>query len=200
MPGERVGFELVAGLGNPGPEYARTRHNAGFWFADALAERLDTRFLRDSRSGSEVATARLEGRRLVLVKPMGFMNHSGRGVSAVARFYKIDPAKVLVAYDELDIPPGHLKLKQGGGHGGHNGMRSLLAHLGSPDFWRLRIGIGHPGHKSQVTGHVLKPPRMAEGERIEAAIELAVSVYRDLLDGDVNVATKALHSHKPESD
>lgn len=199
MPGERIQFELIAGLGNPGPDYSRTRHNAGFWFLDELAAKLGVSFNTDSRFFSAVASARLEGRRVLLVKPMNYMNNSGQGVSAVARFYKIDPAKILVAHDELDLPPGHIRLKRGGGHGGHNGLRDTLPKLGGADFWRLRIGIGHPGHKSAVTGYVLKRASADDQRLIDEAVELALRESSTIIDGDINVATKALHSHKPDS-
>ncbi len=149
-------FELIAGFGNPGSEYAATRHNAGFWYVDQLARQLGATFNTDKRFFAAVATTQLAGRKIILVKPMNYMNNSGQGLAAVARFFKIDPARILVAHDELDLPPGHIRLKKGGGHGGHNGLRDSLEKLSSSDFWRLRIGIGHPGHKSAVTGYVLK--------------------------------------------
>ena len=151
MPGEHINFELIAGFGNPGSEYAATRHNAGFWFVDELARQYGGTFSIDKRFFAAVADVRIDGRKVFLVKPMNFMNNSGQGLAAVARFYKIEPEKILVAHDELDLPPGHIRLKKAGGHGGHNGLRDSLAKLGSGDFWRLRIGIGHPGHKSAVS-------------------------------------------------
>jgi len=199
MPGERIQFELIAGFGNPGTDYTRTRHNAGFWFVDELASRLGASFSTDSRFFAAVASARLDGRRILLVKPMNYMNNSGQGLAAVARFYKLDPSKILVAHDELDLPPGHLRLKRGGGHGGHNGLRDSLAKLGSADFWRLRIGIGHPGHKNAVSGYVLKRANADDQALIDEAIELALRESSTIIDGDINVATKALHSHKPVS-
>lgn len=197
MPGEAVHFDLVAGFGNPGSEYDRTRHNAGFWFVDELARELGTSFTNDKRFFSQVASAQVNGRKVVLVKPMNYMNNSGQGLAAVARFFKIDAARILVAHDELDIPPGHIRLKKGGGHGGHNGLRDSLAKLGKADFWRLRIGIGHPGHKSAVSGYVLKRASADDQRLIDEAIELALRESMTIIDGDVNVATKALHSHKP---
>jgi len=190
---------LIAGFGNPGTDYTRTRHNAGFWFVDELASRLGASFSTDSRFFAAVASARLDGRRILLVKPMNYMNNSGQGLAAVARFYKLDPSKILVAHDELDLPPGHLRLKRGGGHGGHNGLRDSLAKLGSADFWRLRIGIGHPGHKNAVSGYVLKRANADDQALIDEAIELALRESSTIIDGDINVATKALHSHKPVS-
>ncbi len=197
MPGERIAFELVAGLGNPGPDYARTRHNAGFWFVDALAESLGASFTVDRRYRSAVAQGVVGGRRVHLVKPLDYMNNSGQGLAAVARFYKIDPARILVAHDELDLPPGEIRVKRAGGHGGHNGLRDIVPRLGSSEFWRLRIGIGHPGHKSAVAGYVLKRAPAIDQRAMDEAVELAVREAATLIDGDVNVATKALNGHKP---
>jgi len=199
MPGECIQFELIVGLGNPGNDYASTRHNAGFWFVDELAREFGSSFSTDKRFFAATATAFIDGRKVQLAKPMNFMNNSGQGVSAVARFYKIKPEKVLVAHDELDIPPGQIRLKQGGGHGGHNGLRDVIPQLGSRDFWRLRIGIGHPGHKNAVAGYVLKRAPADQQRLMDEAIELAIRESRTLVDGDINVATKALHSHKPDS-
>lgn len=197
MPGERIGFELVAGLGNPGPDYARTRHNAGFWFVDALAEAHGARFTVDRRYKAAVCQVSVGGRRVHLVKPMDYMNNSGAGLAAVARFYKIDPARILVAHDELDLPPGEIRVKRAGGHGGHNGLRDVVPRLGSSEFWRLRIGIGHPGHKSAVAGYVLKRADALSQRAIDEAVELALREAPTLIDGDVNVATKALNGHRP---
>ena len=199
MPGERVQFELIAGFGNPGSEYAATRHNAGFWFVDELARQLGATFNTDKRFFAAVATAQLEGRKIILVKPMNYMNNSGQGLAAVARFFKIDPARILVAHDELDLPPGHIRLKKGGGHGGHNGLRDSLEKLSGSEFWRMRIGIGHPGHKSAVTGYVLKRAPADQQQLMDEAIELALRESSSIIDGDINVATKALHSHKPQT-
>ncbi len=198
MPGDNIEFQLIAGFGNPGAEYAGTRHNAGFWFIDELAHQLGATFNNDKRFFAAVASAQVNGRKLLLVKPMNYMNNSGQGLCAVARFFKIVPEKVLVAYDELDLPPGHVRLKKGGGHGGHNGMRDAIAKCGA-DFWRLRIGIGHPGHKSAVSGYVLKRASKDHQRLIDEAIELALREAMTIIDGDINVATKTLHSHKPES-
>ena len=197
MPGEQIEFGLIAGFGNPGSEYTNTRHNAGFWYVDELARQLGTRFTSDKRFFSQVASAQIDGRKLLLVKPMNYMNNSGQGLAAVARFFKIDARHILVAHDELDIPPGHIRLKNGGGHGGHNGLRDSVLKLGGGDFWRLRIGIGHPGHKSAVSGYVLKRAGADDQRLIDEAIELALSESMTMINGDINVATKALHSHKP---
>jgi len=197
MPGEQIDFGLIAGFGNPGTEYANTRHNAGFWYVDQLADQLGASFTGDKRFFSQVASAQVNGRKLLLVKPMNYMNNSGQGLAAVARFFKIESSRILVAHDELDIPPGHIRLKKAGGHGGHNGLRDSVAKLGNADFWRLRIGIGHPGHKSAVSGYVLKRASADDQRLIDEAIELALRETTNIIDGDINVATKALHSHKP---
>ncbi|MFK7856412.1 MAG: aminoacyl-tRNA hydrolase [Granulosicoccus sp.] len=198
MPGERIEFNLIAGFGNPGSEYANTRHNAGFWFVDELARQLGASFTLDKRFFAAVASVHVAGRKVILVKPMNYMNNSGQGLSAVARFFKIDSSKILVAHDELDLPPGQIRLKKGGGHGGHNGLRDSVAKLGNSDFWRLRIGIGHPGHKSAVSGYVLKRAAADHQRLIDEALELALREASTIIDGDINVATKALHSHKPD--
>jgi PTH1 family peptidyl-tRNA hydrolase len=200
MPGERIQFDLVAGFGNPGSDYTNTRHNAGFWFVDQLAQQSGASFSADKRFFAAVAAARINGRKVMLVKPMNYMNNSGQGLAAVARFYKIPSSKILVAHDELDIPPGHIRLKKAGGHGGHNGLRDSLAKLGNGDFWRLRIGIGHPGHKSAVSGYVLKRASAEHQRLIDEAIELALRESATIIDGDINAATKVLHSHKPDAE
>lgn len=198
MPGERVAFDLVVGLGNPGPEYAATRHNAGFWFAEAFGRERGASFSPDRRFFAVTGDVRLGGRKVHVAMPTTFMNNSGQGVAALARFYKIDPGRILVAHDELDLPPGHIRLKRGGGHGGHNGLRDIVPKLGSSDFWRLRIGIGHPGHKSAVAGYVLKRAPAEQQRLIEEAVELALREADTIVDGDVNVATKAINGHRPE--
>ena len=199
MPGERIQFELVAGFGNPGSEYTNTRHNAGFWFLDELAARHGATFNLDKRFFASVASAQIAGRKVMLVKPMNFMNNSGQGLAAVARFFKIDSRKILVAHDELDLSPGEIRIKKAGGHGGHNGLRDSVAKLGNGDFWRLRIGIGHPGHKSAVSGYVLKRAPADQQRFMDEAIDLAMSESDTIIDGDINVATKVLHTHKPDN-
>ena len=199
MPGESVQFQMIVGLGNPGSEHEQQRHNAGFWFVDELARDLGVSFSQDKKSFSMHAKAMLDGRPVHLLKPYNYMNNSGQGVAAIVRFFKLDIAKVLVAHDELDLAPGLVRVKKGGGHGGHNGLRDIVAKTGSKDFWRLRIGIGHPGHKSAVSGYVLKRASSEHQKLIDDALYLALRESRTLIDGDVNVATKQLHSHKPDS-
>ncbi len=186
------GVLLIAGLGNPGARYQATRHNAGFWFVEALAARRGAVFKAASRYHGEVAE--LDGG--WLIKPGTFMNRSGQSVAALAGFYKIPLARILVVHDELDLPPGTARLKQGGGHGGHNGLRSLMADLGSGDFWRLRLGIGHPGHKDMVSDYVLSKPSQEDRELIEAAIARALGVMPELAAGEPQAAMHKLHSDK----
>lgn len=193
-------LRLVAGLGNPGPDYAATRHNAGFWFCERLAERLGARFQNESRFHGDVA--RVPGSDIRLLKPDTFMNRSGQAIGAMARFFRIPPDAILVIHDELDIPPGQLRLKCGGGHGGHNGLKDTDAHLGSRDYWRLRIGIGHPGERSEVIGFVLKPPRLEEQHLIDDAIDRALERWPDLAAGRWDAATRTLNQkpRKPKTD
>ena len=191
-------IRLVAGLGNPGRRYAATRHNAGFWFADALAAKLGVSMAHESRFGSEV------GKKgdLRLAKPSTYMNDSGRAVSALAQFFAVSPAELLIVHDELDLRPGEAKLKLGGGVAGHNGLRDIQMQLGSADFWRLRVGIGHPRDSAlpeqDVVDYVLKPPLPEERESIVNALERALAVWPDIARGDVEKAMMSLHT-KPTS-
>ena len=189
---------MVVGLGKPVSEHENQRHNAGFWFVDELARDLGATFSQDKKSFSLQAKAILNGRTIHLIKPYNYMNISGQGVAAIARFFKLDMSRVLVAHDELDLEPGYIRVKNGGGHGGHNGLRDIVAKTGTKDFWRLRIGIGHPGHKSAVSGYVLKRATAEHQKLIDDALYLAMRESRTLIDGDINVATKNLHSHKPD--
>ena len=165
---------LIVGLGNPGAEYSETRHNAGFWFCERLADTLGVRFSHESRFHGLVANAREAG--MWLLMPQTFMNRSGQAIGALARFYRIEPAEILVVHDELDIPPGQLRLKFGGGLGGHNGLKDTSAHLGTNDYWRLRIGIGHPGDRNEVVNFVLKPARREEQQLIDEALDKALAI------------------------
>jgi len=193
----QVAPRLVVGLGNPGAEYSETRHNAGFWFCERLAARLGVGMSRESRFHGLAGLARAEG--VWFLMPQIFMNRSGQAVGALARFHKIDPAAILVVHDELDIPPGQLRLKFGGGLGGHNGLKDIAAHLGSQDFWRLRIGIGHPGDRNEVVNYVLKPPRKEESAEIDVAIERALELWPLIAKADWTVATQRANTKQKEA-
>ena len=187
-------MRLIVGLGNPGSEYAETRHNAGFWFCERLARELGTSFARESRYHGFVAKARVAGADLWLLMPQTFMNRSGQAVQALAHFYRIEPGEMLVVHDELDIPPGQLRLKYGGGLGGHNGLKDITAHLGTQDYWRLRVGIGHPGDRNDVINYVLKPPRREEREEIDAALDHALLAWPTLAKAEFNAATQKINT------
>jgi len=179
-------LRLIVGLGNPGAEYAETRHNAGFWFCKRLSERLGANFANESRFHGYAANAREA--RVWLLMPQVFMNRSGMSVGALARFHRILPAEILIVHDELDIPPGQLRLKFGGGMGGHNGLKDISAHLATQDFWRLRIGIGHPGDRNEVINYVLKPPRREERDEIDMALDRALDLWPLLEKAEWNAA------------
>ena len=194
-----TGLFLIIGLGNPGSKYSQTRHNAGFWFLDVLQRNIDTNgadvgFRSQTKVSADICRTRLFGRDCILAKPTVFMNHSGQSVRALMDYYQITDANLLVAYDELDLPAGTIRLKQGGGHGGHNGMRDIFRHLDSTDFMRLRIGIGHPGHKDGVTGYVLSRPTADQEQVMMHSIGDAVAVMADILSGNISRATKNLHT------
>ena len=194
MAGEAL--KLIVGLGNPGTEYARARHNAGFQFLDELARRHEALFRSEPRHRAEVARARIAESELWLLKPMNYMNRSGDPVRSVASFYKVPLASILVAYDELDFPAGVVRLRQGGGAAGHNGMRDVIAQMGD-GFWRLRIGIGHPGDRSQVLDYVLGRPQADEAQLIQDAIAAAVDAVPVLLAEGPQIAMNRLHSRDP---
>jgi len=187
-------IKLIVGLGNPGAEYAATRHNAGFWWVDQLARDGGTTLRHDNKFHGLIGRARLHGHEVWLLQPQTFMNRSGLSVVSVAQFYRILPQEILVAHDELDIPPGQIKLKQGGGSGGHNGLKDIQAHLSTPNYWRLRIGIGHPGDRAQVASFVLKPPRVEEQDAIDDTLNRAHLIVPQLLDGDLGGAMQKLHT------
>lgn len=187
-------IRLIVGLGNPGREYESTRHNAGYWWVDELARLQNLGFKSEVKFHGLMARGRVHGHEVLLLKPQTFMNVSGRSVGALAQFYKIAPAEILVAHDELDLPPGVARLKLGGGHGGHNGLKDIIAHLGTKDFWRLRLGIGHPGERGEVANFVLNDPRREERELIEAAMEKAQGVAQLVIDGKIEAAMLKLHS------
>src|SRR5262245_13153185 len=188
-----MAIKLIAGLGNPGRKHARDRHNAGFWFAERLAARERASFRAEPRYHAD--TARLAGE-IWLVMPQTYMNLSGKAVGALARFYKIQPDEVLVAHDELDFPPGTVKLKLGGGVAGHNGLKDIAAQLGTHGFWRLRLGIGHPGDKDLVADYVLNSPSPDERALIDESIERGLDVSPLILAGDLQAATMKLHTRK----
>jgi len=185
---------LIVGLGNPGAEYVQTRHNAGFWFCEGLASDLGARFSFESRFHGFVASLREEFHAPKwLLMPQTFMNRAGLAVVALARFYRILPDEILVIHDDLDLPPGQMRLKFGGGSGGHNGLKDTTAHLGVPDYWRLRIGIGHPGDRNEVVNYVLKPPRQEERTVILEAINRALDAWPLLACGDWEKAAQRLN-------
>ena len=185
---------LIVGLGNPGAEYEATRHNAGFWFVDELAANAGVTWSPDGKFSGEVAKATLHGESVWLLKPMTYMNRSGQSVAAMARYYKVEPEAILIAHDELDFEPGSVKLKQGGGHAGHNGLRDSIAHLGTKEFLRLRIGIGHPGNARDVSDYVLGKPSQTDRKAIDDAIWQATKVIPELLQGDIAKAMRDLHA------
>jgi PTH1 family peptidyl-tRNA hydrolase len=191
MPG--LAIHLIVGLGNSGPQYETTRHNAGFWLMEELALRFGGVFREEPRFDAQLARVRIADREVWLVKSLDFMNTSGRVVAAVASFYKIAPEMILVAHDELDLPVGELRLKQGGGAGGHNGLKSLIAHLGQ-DFWRLRIGVGHPGDREQVTPWLLDRMSATERGPIEKQIPAAADVVRMLFEEGAERTMQKLHT------
>ncbi len=187
-------IKLIVGLGNPGNQYEKTRHNAGFWFLDALTSRFGLSLKHESKFHGEALKAAINYRNVWLLKPDTFMNKSGQAVAALANFYKIEPEEILIIHDELDLPPGSVRLKQGGGHGGHNGLRDTESRIGSKAFQRLRIGIGHPGHANQVTGYVLGKASQDETIEIENAIERALKLLPEIIDGKQQLVMNALHS------
>lgn len=188
------GIRLLVGLGNPGEQYKSTRHNVGFWLVDRIAAACRESFRAETKLSGELCRISVAGSDLRLLKPMTYMNRSGQSVAAVSRYYGIPPEQVLIAHDELDLPVGQVRLKQGGGHAGHNGLRDTIAMLGSRDFWRLRIGIAHPGDRTLVTGYVLGRPSREDAEQILAALDDAERGLDDLVRGHFQLAMNRLHS------
>lgn len=188
------GIRLIVGLGNPGPDYAATRHNVGYWFVDALAASQGGAFRSEAKFHGELCRLSLGGADLRLLKPSTYMNRSGQSVAAMSRYFDIPPQAILVAHDELDLPVGKVRLKQGGGHAGHNGLRDTIAVLGSAEFWRLRIGIDHPGERGQVIGYVLGRPSQSDAAAIQEALDQARGILGDLLVGRYQAAMNRLHS------
>jgi PTH1 family peptidyl-tRNA hydrolase len=187
-------IRLIVGLGNPGREYETTRHNVGFRWLDELARLQNLSFKNEAKFHGLAARGQLHGHEMLLLKPQTFMNASGRSVGALVQFYKIEPAEILVVHDELDLPPGVARLKLGGGHGGHNGLKDIIAHLGTRDFWRLRLGIGHPGEGADVAGYVLNNPRKEERELIDEAMQRAQDIAHLVIEGKTEAAMLKLHS------
>ncbi len=190
-------IKLFVGLGNPGADYEQTRHNAGFWWIDALSRELKAPLAFDKSYYGQVARTVVNGQTVWLLTPRTFMNLSGKSVAALARFFKILPEEVLVVHDELDIVPGQAKLKFGGSHAGHNGLRDIHAQLGSADYWRLRIGIGHPGSAAEVVNWVLKKPSPIDRLAIEECMERSLKALPALLAGDMQKATMQIHTSAP---
>ncbi|MCR5865704.1 aminoacyl-tRNA hydrolase [Aquincola sp. J276] len=194
-------IRLLVGLGNPGPEYDDTRHNAGFWWIDHVARKLGSTLSYDRGYHGLVARVNrplpgIEGP-VWLLEPQTYMNLSGKSVAALARFYKIAPEEILVAHDELDLLPGQMKLKQGGSHAGHNGLRDMIAQLGSAAFWRLRLGIGHPGHKAEVVNYVLKKPSPTDRAAIDDCVTKSTEALDLLLAGEMERAMMKVHAKPP---
>lgn len=188
------GIQLIVGLGNPGPQYEATRHNAGFWWVDQVAGEHGARLNAEGKFQGIAGRLKQGDHETWLLKPSTFMNASGRAVAAIANFYKIPPQAILVVHDELDLSPGTAKLKKGGGHGGHNGLKDIAAALGTPDFWRLRLGIGHPGERHEVVNFVLKPPSRDEMHAIEQAMDSSTKILAMLLKGEFEAAMLKLHT------
>ncbi len=194
MPALTADIRLIVGLGNPGADYVDTRHNAGFWFLDLLANHLSLSFRFEKRFNADEAKHRVGGKDIFLLKPQTFMNRSGQSVGALARFYKLKPQQMLVIHDELDLAPGDNRLKLSGGHGGHNGLRDTINHLGDNDFFRLRVGIGHPGDRDQVINYVLHRPSVQDKDLIEAANQRTLEVMPLVFEGRLDKAMQALHT------
>ena len=186
-------LKLIVGLGNPGAQYARTRHNAGWWFVDALLAQQRGSWRHESQQHADLARVRIDESELWLARPTAFMNRSGAPVGALARFYRIEPQEMLIVHDDIDLPPGVARLKQGGGHGGHNGVRDVIAHMGA-DFWRLRLGVGHPGSKDRVLDAVLDRPTQSEQQLIDEALQRALEAVPELLRDGAQKAMNRLHS------
>ena len=190
-------IRLLVGLGNPGPEYEGTRHNAGFWWVDAAAQALGGRLAHDRAYHGLVARINRPDGPVWLLQPLTFMNLSGKAVAPLARFFKIEPSQILVIHDELDLPPGQAKLKLGGSAADHNGLKDITAQLGTPDFWRLRIGIGHPGSREEVVNWVLRKPAPEQRDAIRECIGKTMEALPLLLDGPMDRALTAIHAKPP---
>jgi PTH1 family peptidyl-tRNA hydrolase len=186
-------IRIIAGLGNPDEKYERTLHNAGFWFVDALARKFGGHFRYEKKFDAETCRVKIHGEDVWLIKPQSYMNRSGPPVRGLLDYYRLGPDELLVAHDEIDLPPGTVRLKEGGGHGGHNGIRDVIRHCG-PDFLRLRLGVGHPGEKDQVTNYVLKRGAADVESAVERNIDDAIGVLPELVEGKAGAAMKKLHT------
>lgn len=191
-------IDVIAGLGNPGPDYSETRHNAGFWFLDCLAGSQGRSFSSAPRFFGDVCKVKIGEHSVRLLKPMGFMNRSGQSVAALARYFKIPNDSILIVHDELDLVPGDVRLKYAGGHGGHNGLRDSISHLGNAEFWRVRLGIGHPGNQRQVVDYVLQRPSREHHELINEAIASVLDVAPMMVSGDMQKAMNSVHTRRPK--
>ena len=191
-----AGIRLIVGLGNPGAQYEQTRHNVGFWCVDAIAGAAGGCFRAESKFFGELCRVSLAGADLRLLKPSTYMNRSGQSIAAVSRYFEIPPEQILVAHDELDLPVGSVRLKRGGGHAGHNGLRDTINALGTREFWRLRIGIAHPGDRTLVTGYVLGHPSREDAERIRLGFDEVDRVLADLIQGGFQRAMNQLHGQR----
>jgi len=192
-------LSIIAGLGNPEDKYERTLHNAGFWFVDAVARKYGGDFRYEKKFDAECCKVSISGSDIWLVKPQSYMNLSGGPVRAALDYYRLNARHLLVAHDEIDLPPGTVRLKQGGGHGGHNGIRDVMQHCGK-EFMRLRIGVGHPGEKDKVTGYVLKRPAMSIASAVQQNVDEALDVTPLLIEDGLNAAMKALHTKPPSEE
>lgn len=188
-----MSIQLIVGLQNPGSDYALTRHNVGAWFVESLAKLHHTSFRTDKKCHAQMALCGQGASACKLLLPLSFMNHSGQSVRACCDYYQLSPRDILVVHDDLDLAVGRIKLKMGGGHGGHNGLRDIMSHLGTDAFHRLRIGIGHPGDKTKVVDHVLNQPSLAEKKQILAAIDRGLGVMKTVMEGDVSLAMNVLN-------
>ncbi len=194
----QTGIALIAGLGNPGKQYIETRHNVGFWFIERLQRQYQIHFNLEKKFKAETGSFLFNGRQIRVIVPNTFMNLSGQSVAPMASFYRISTPSLLVVHDELDLPAGTVRIKVGGGHGGHNGVRDISSRIGSSDFVRLRIGIGHPGSERDVSNYVLKRPNRDDQAKIEDSIDRAIDIFPDLLAGDLQKAMNSLHANKQD--
>ncbi|KKW67583.1 peptidyl-tRNA hydrolase [Lampropedia cohaerens] len=189
-----MALKLLVGLGNPGPQYDGTRHNAGFWWIDRVAQLAGAALAPEKGFYANLAKVNIGGQPVWLMQPMTFMNKSGQAVGAMARFYRIEPQEILVVHDELDLRPGQVKLKFAGSHAGHNGLKDIQAHLGTPDYWRLRLGVGHPGVKAEVINWVLGKPSAEDRQAIDQAIEHTLGALPQMLSGQMDLAMRHVHT------